>query len=376
MKVVFTGGGTAGHIFPIIAIIREIRKNDPSGDFQFFYIGPEDKFAKKIFSEEGIEVKTILAGKIRRYFSFQNVIDLLFKVPLGFFQAFYHIFVISPDLIFSKGGYGSIPAVISGWMLLVPIFIHESDVFPGLANRIASRFALEIFTAFPVEKTAYFPAKKMISVGNPLREIILSGPKENPKEILKLTGKKPIIFFIGGSQGAQRINDELLSDLSDFLKNFEIIHQTGRKNFEQVKKEAEVVIDKGLEKYYHPYPFLSEIEMAAALRAADLIISRAGAGIIFEIAAIGKPSILVPLKNSAQDHQVKNAYVFAENGAVMVMEEENFRAHFLLEVIRQLFSRPKKLKKMAKKAEEFSRPQAARIIAQYIVEYLKQDSEN
>ena len=130
MKILFTGGGTAGHIFPIIAIVKEIRKNNSSGDFQFFYVGPEDKFAKKLFSEEEIEVKIILAGKIRRYFSIQNIIDILFKTPLGFFQAFYNIFVISPDLIFSKGGYGSIPAIIAGWTLMVPIFIHESDVSP------------------------------------------------------------------------------------------------------------------------------------------------------------------------------------------------------------------------------------------------------
>jgi len=372
MKILFTGGGTAGHIFPIISIVREIRKKDPSGDFQFFYIGPKDKFAKELLSKEGIGVRTILAGKMRRYFSFQNIIDIFFKIPLGFFQAFYHIFIISPDLIFSKGGYGSIPAVIAGWTLMVPIFIHESDVSPGLANKLASKFALEIFTAFPVEKTSYFPAKKMISVGNPLREIILSGPKEDSKEILKLTGKKPIIFFIGGSQGAQRINDELLSDLSDFLKNFEIIHQTGGENFEQVRKEAMVVINKNLEKYYHPYPFLNEEELAAALRVSDLIISRAGAGMIFEIAAVGKPSILLPLKNSAQNHQVRNAYAFAENKAAVVLEEANFKSHFLLETIRRLLSQPKKLKEMARAAKEFSRPEAARIIGEYIIAYLKQ----
>jgi len=372
MKILFTGGGTAGHIFPIVAIVQEIKKSNPDSDFQFFYIGPKDEFAEKLFSEEGIEVKTIFAGKIRRYFSFQNIIDLFLKTPLGFFQAFYYIFVISPDLIFSKGGYGSIPVIIAGWMLMTPIFIHESDVVPGLANKIASRFALEIFCAFPVEQTSYFPAEKMISVGNPLREAILIKPKEDPKKLLKLTGEKPVIFIVGGSQGAQRINDRLLADLSDFLKNFEIIHQTGQKNFEQVKKEAEAVVDKNLKKYYHPFPFLNEIELSAALRAADLIISRAGAGIIFEIAAVGKPSILVPLEGSAQDHQVRNAYAFAQNGAAVVMEEANFRTHFLLETIKQLLSQLRKLKKMAEAAKRFSRPQAARIIAEYIIAYLKQ----
>lgn len=372
MKILFTGGGTAGHIFPIIAIVREIKKNNPYGDFQFFYIGPKDKFAKDLLSEEGVKVKTISAGKIRRYFSFQNIIDIVFKFPLGFFQTFYHIFVVSPDLIFSKGGYGSMPAVVVGWILLVPIFIHESDVSPGLANKIASKLALEVFTAFPVEKTGYFPAKKMISVGNPLREEILAGPEEGSGKIFKLTGEKPVILILGGSQGAQGINNKLLLILSDFLKNFEVIHQTGRRNFEQVKKEAEAIITKGLEKYYHPFSFLNEVELAAALRAANLIISRAGAGVIFEIAATGKPSILVPLKNAAQNHQVKNAYVFAENGSAIVIEEANFRPHFLLEKMKQLFSHPEQLEEMGQMAKENARPRAAKIVAQYIVAYLSQ----
>ena len=372
MKILFTGGGTAGHIFPIIAIIREIRKKYPYGDFEFFYVGPKDKFAADLFSQEKIEVRTVLAGKIRRYPSFQNIIDILFKLPIGILQAFYHVFVISPDLIFSKGGYGSIPVAISGWMLLVPIFLQESDISPGLSNRIAGKFALEIFTSFPVEKTESFPVKKMISVGNPIRKEILEGSKEEAEKLFKLTGEKPILLVLGGSQGAQRINNGLLAVLTGVLESFEVIHQTGRANFKQVKNEAEVVLTKNFVKYYHPRPFLDEKELSNAYSAADLIISRAGAGSIFEIAAVGKPSILVPLPEAAQNHQVKNAYVFAENGAALVIEEPNFTPHFVLERIKYLFSQPEKLKEMAQAAKEFSRPQAARIIVEYIVEYLSQ----
>ena len=371
MKILFTGGGTAGHIFPIIAIVREIRRNYPYGGFEFYYIGPKDKFAANLFSKERIEVKTILAGKIRRYFSFKNIIDI-FKLPIGFLQAFYQIFVISPDVIFSKGGYGSITASISSWTLMVPVFLHESDISPGLANRIVGKFALEIFISFPVQKTEYFPAKKMLSVGNPLRKEILEGSKEEAKKLFKLTEEQPIILILGGSQGAQRINDTLLTILPEILRNFEIIHQTGQRNFEQVRKEAEVVIAEDFKKYYHPFPFLNEEELSHAYQAADLIISRAGAGSIFEIAAIGKPAILIPLPEAAQNHQVKNAYVFAENGAALVIEEANFTPHFVLERIKYLFSQPEKLKEMAQRAKEFSRPEAAKIIAEYIVAYLSQ----
>ncbi len=369
IKILFTGGGTAGHIFPIIAVVREIRKISPEG-FDFFYLGPKDKFAKDFLSKEGIEVKTILAGKIRRYFSFWNITDFL-KTPVGILQSYYYVFTISPDLIFSKGGYGSLPVVIAGKFLATPIFLHESDVFAGLANRISSKFAYEIFTAFPVEKITNLPKNKMVSVGSPLRKEILEGSEAEAQKIFKLAGGKPLILILGGSQGAQTINDKILIVLKDFLEQFEIIHQTGEKNFQEVKKEAEVVVGKELAKYYHPFPFLNEAELSSAYVASDLIVSRAGAGVIFEISAVGKPSILIPLEGAAQNHQYKNAYAFSERGAALVIEESNLTPHFLLERVKSLFSQPEKLKEMRDGAKEFSKPDAGRIIAEYIVAYLK-----
>ena len=372
MKIVFTGGGTAGHIFPIIAIIRELKKNHPDKNFEFYYIGPKDLFIKSLLPQEGVVIKTILAGKIRRYFSFKNIIDIVFKFPIGFFQSFFYNFIINPDLIFSKGGYGSLPVVIAGWILWIPIFLHESDISPGLANRIGGKMALEIFTAFPAEKVEYFPRGKLISVGNPLRPEILAGSKEEGKKVFNLTGEKPIILILGGSQGAQKINDIILAVLPDLLVNFELIHQAGEANFSEVQKETNVMLTEDLKKYYHLTPFLYENELSHAFKSADLIISRAGAGSIFEISAAGKPCILVPIYKSAQDHQVKNAYVFIERGGAIVMEEENFKPHFLLERLKFLFSQPEKMREMAEKAKDFSRPQAGRIIAEYIFAYLSQ----
>lgn len=371
MKILFTGGGTAGHIIPIIAIVREMRKNFPNQPFDFYYAGPKDKFAANLLIKEGIEVRWIFAGKIRRYFSLQNIFDIL-KMPIGLLQAFYYVFVLSPDLIFSKGGYGSIPVIFSGWILLAPIFIHESDIAPGLANKIASRFALEIFTAFPAERIEYFPSEKMISVGNPIQQEILKTSGENPKKLFGLAGAKPVVLFLGGSQGSQRMNDVLLTILSDILSGFEIIHQTGEENFNQVLNEANATVKKTLRKYYHPLPFLEGDSLACAYQAANLVISRAGAGSLFEIAALGKPAILIPLQESAQNHQVKNSYFFAEKGGVIVIEEANFKPRFLLEKIKALFDEPEKLKFMEKKIKEMAKPEAARIIAEYLENYLNQ----
>lgn len=373
MKIVFTGGGTGGHIFPIIAICRELRRIHPKKDLKFVYLGPKDEFGALLFSQEGIKVKTILAGKIRRYFGissfFLNLIDIFFRIPLGILQAFLYLFFFAPDFIFSKGGYGSIPGVLTGWFLGIPVFLHESDVSPGMTNRFLSKLAIEIFVSFP--RTEYFSPKKMILVGNPIRRDILEGSRERAKELFRLSGEKPVVLILGGSQGAQRINDVILVILPEVLKEFELIHQAGSKNFKQVIKEAEVIVPDELKKFYHLHPFLKEEELKHAYAAADLIISRAGAGTIFEIAALRKSSILIPLPEAAQNHQLKNAYAFSQSGATIVIEEINLTPGFFSEKIKYLFSHPSEMEKMQNRAKDFSRPRAAKIIATYLIEYLE-----
>jgi len=376
VKILFTGGGTGGHIFPIIAIVREIKKGYPRGEFQFFFLGPKDKWATSFLEKEGIKPKFILAGKIRRYFSilafFQNLVDVLIKSPIGFFQGFWYVFFLNPDIIFSKGGYGSLSAVISGRILQVPIFLHESDVSPGLANRLISRWALEIFVSFPVEKTEYFPKEKMISVGNPIRKEILGGSKEKAQKLFQLREGKPIILILGGSQGAKKINDILILILAQLLKDFELIHQTGWKNYREISIQSKALLAQEFLSYYHLLPFLNEKELAQALAASDLVIGRAGSGTIFEIAALGKPAILIPLPGAAQSHQLKNAYSYTQSGAAIVIEQVNLTPRFLLGQIKNLFILPEILKTMAKAAQQFSRPEAGKIIANYLVEYLTQ----
>jgi UDP-N-acetylglucosamine--N-acetylmuramyl-(pentapeptide) pyrophosphoryl-undecaprenol N-acetylglucosamine transferase len=374
VKILLTGGGTAGHIIPLVSIVREMRLLYPSEELKFYYMGPRDPFGASILSQEEIHVSTVPAGKIRRYVNFQSLVqnffDICLKTPLGIFYAFWKIFFLAPDIVLSKGGYGSFPVVVAAWMLQVPIFLHESDVSPGLANRLTGKLATEIFVSFP--KTEYFAIQKSIIVGNPIRREILEGSAEEGKKLFRITGERPVLLFLGGSQGAQRINDVVLAALPDLLAEFEILHQTGEHHYNAVKAEAEVMIPRGLEKYYHPIAFLREQELRHAYQICDLIIARAGSGTIFEIAAVGKPSILVPLAESAQNHQYKNAYAYAAHGAAIVLEEANLYPHFLLERIRYLLSHPDELNQMVKAAQTFAMPRAGQTIAEYLLGYLMQ----
>ncbi len=370
-KIVFTGGGTGGHIFPLVSIIRNLKEMVPEG-LDLYYVAPKDMIPQFDFTDEGLKTKYVLAGKIRRYFDpislIKNLIDVLIKAPIGTFQSLIYLITIYPDLVFSKGGYGSIPVVLAARLIRIPVFLHESDISPGLANRIVSRFASEIFVSFP--KTEMVDPKKMILVGNPIREDLTKGDSKRAIERFNLIYRKPVLLVLGGSQGSRRINDTLLTILDEALAHFEIIHQCGEANLQQIRSESQVVLSKELQKYYHLYGFLSQDELADAYKVADLVISRAGSGNIFEITANKKPSILLPLPEAAQNHQSKNASSVAQAGATIVLEEENLTPHFFLEKIKQLFSPPQQLQSMAERAEIFSRPRAGKIVASYIKEYL------
>lgn len=370
MKIVFTGGGTAGHILPILALIRAMEQLYAKEDLRLFYIGPKDSYSVGLLSKEGVTIKTIITGKVRRYFSIKNFFDL-FKIPVGFLQALFWLFVLNPDMLLSKGGYGSFPAALSAKILRVPIFLHESDSVPGIVSKFTSRWALDTFTSFP--KTEKFKKEKIIAVGNPTRPQLLGGNQQGEaKAIFNLKQGKPLIFIMGGSQGAMHINNIVLEILPELLDSFEVVHQTGRKHYSQVKAEAGVLVNKELKRFYHPIPFLNEAELKHVFAASKLVVSRAGSGAIFEIAVTGKPSVLIPLADSAQDHQVKNAYQFAKTGATEVLEQQNLKPHFFLEKIKYIASREDLLEKMSQAAKGFAKPKSAEIISTYLLEYLDQ----
>ncbi len=367
MRILFTGGGTGGHFFPILAVVRELKRlaeEERILDLELFYMGP-DHFGEELLKEEGIISLDITSGKIRRYFSWQNITDI-FKIIVGTWQAIWNIFLIMPDVIFSKGGYGALPAVIAAALFRIPLIIHESDATPGKVNQFSARFARRIGIAFS-SAADFFPKEKTALVAIPIRKRILGGSREQAKENFDIFSALPVIGFIGASQGAQKLNEAVLGILKELTEEFEILHQAGAKNYEGVKSETSVILETGHKDRYHPFGFLKESEMRDFYQASDLIVSRAGASSIFEIAAWGKPSILVPLENSAQDHQRKNAYEYAATRACNVVEENNLTPHILFAEIKKVLGNPELMRKMSEAAQKFSRIDSAEIIAREIL---------
>ncbi|MDD2753647.1 MAG: undecaprenyldiphospho-muramoylpentapeptide beta-N-acetylglucosaminyltransferase [Candidatus Portnoybacteria bacterium] len=374
MRVVLTGGGTGGHLFPIIAVVQEIKNLVAENIFQiplgegssveFLFIGP-DTIGEEALAKEGITHKIIMAGKLRRYASLQNIFDI-FKIPCGIVQSLWHLFFFMPNVVFSKGGYGSVPVVLAAWIFRIPVIIHESDSVPGLANKFCAKLSRRVAISFS-EAAKYFPAKKTALTGNPVRVSLFGGTAEQARQLFGLSGMKNVILILGGSQGAQVINDLIFTSLLLITKRCEIIHQTGRANFESSKQ----LIGGDIPSEYHLFPFLDDGQLAQAYAAADIVVARAGAGTIAEIAAIGKPSILIPLPKSAADHQLKNATEFAYTGGTVIMEQANLTPHLFQSEIFSLLDNPKLLKTMGENAKKFSHPDAAQKIAQEILNIVK-----
>lgn len=370
-RILLTGGGSGGHVFPLIAVANALKeKAQQNGQELELLILGEGQFMEKAAVENGIPFKRILAGKLRRYFSPLAVLDIL-KTPIGFFQSLWHVFWFMPDIVFAKGGYASVLPAIIGRLFFIPLFIHESDSIPGLANRILGKLAKTVFISFQSAEK-YFKAGKTVLAGNPFRKELIGQNKENALNFFKLKSDKKTILVLGGSQGAQRINDIILQSLVMLAKNFQLIHQCGETQYNSVKNEAEKLIKEGEGEYaedlkanYRYFPFLEAEQLSMAYAAADILISRAGAGSIFEIAAFGKPVVLIPITGSSADHQLVNAREFSKFGAV-VLEEQNLTSHILINQIESLLNE-ENYAKISANIKNFAKPDAADKIASTLV---------
>ncbi|MBP6884339.1 MAG: UDP-N-acetylglucosamine--N-acetylmuramyl-(pentapeptide) pyrophosphoryl-undecaprenol N-acetylglucosamine transferase [Candidatus Pacebacteria bacterium] len=368
MRIVFTGGGSGGHFYPIIAVaesVRNIADKEKILDTKLYYYS-DSPYDKESLFETGIKYTYIPAGKLRIYRSTLNIIDM-FKTLVGAFQALVSLFFLYPDVVFCKGGYGSFPVVLAARILRIPVVVHESDTVPGRVNKWAGKFAKHIAVSYD-ETVQYFPKDKVVHTGQPIREIIKEKKPEGAFEYLKLDSTIPTILILGGSLGAEAINNIVIDSLMQLLPNYQIIHQTGINNFKDVKARAEFLTrGTSYEGRYLAFPFLNPLAMKMAAGAASLVVSRAGST-IFEIASWGIPSIIIPITTSYDDHQRKNAYNYASHGAAEVIQEGNLSPAILLTEIKRCLSDKERNEKMRASAKSFASPDAAERIARLLVD--------
>lgn len=370
MKILFTGGGTGGHFYPIIAVVQAINEHAKEKKIlspKFYFMAPAKYNPRALFDNE-IEYVYVPAGKIRRYFSLLNFTDA-FKTISGCFIALIKMFSIYPDVIFSKGGYTSFPPLLAARILGIPVVIHDSDSHPGRVNVWAGKFAKRIALSYPSAAT-YFKVKdktKIAYTGNPIRSEISLPLRNGAFEFLNLEQNIPVILVLGGSQGSQNINDVVLQALPELLNKYQIIHQTGKANLKEINSTTSITLKDHPYKYrYHPFDYLDELALRMSTGSANVIVSRAGST-IFEIAAWGVPSIIIPLPNSISHDQTANAFAYASTGAAAVIEENNLTPHILVEEINRIINSPAISKTMSEHAKAFSRLDSASIIAQTIL---------
>ncbi len=320
-KIVLTGGGTAGHVTPNLALLPYLKEKGCTIN----YIGSYEGIEKGLIETAGIPYHGISSGKLRRYFDLKNFSDPL-KVMKGFFEARKLLKKLKPDIVFSKGGFVSVPVVLAAKTRRIPCIIHESDITPGLANRICIPMAKKVCANFP-ETMKYLPEEKAVLTGTPIREELFQGNKIVGLDFCGFTANKPVIMIVGGSTGAMALNEAVRNLLPTLLRDYQIVHLCGKG---KMAEEHENV------KGYRQFEYVSK-EMKDLFAAADLVISRAGANSICELLALRKPHILIPLSAAAsRGDQILNAESFENQGFSYVLQEEDLTNDTLLRAIRSV----------------------------------------
>lgn len=361
MRIAFVGGGSGGHFYPLMATAEALRISQPTAEL--FYIGP-NAFNADELAANNIKHLYCPAGKIRRYLSLRNLIDL-FRTVGGLFTSLYLLYVWYPDVIFSKGGYTSVPVLLVARFYRIPVVIHESDSKPGRANVLAKKFARFIGIAYK-EVAEYFPEGKTALVGIPIRRALRT-INPDPFTTLGIPRDLPLIYVTGGSLGAERINNLVLRSLPLLLPNFRIFHQTGTELEASVIQTAQSLVGDAqlLDRYYVKGSLPAPV-IASLLDAATLVITRAGSTSLFEIALHGKPSIVIPIPEEISHDQRTNAYAYARTGAASVLEEGNLTENLLIAEIRSIMTDSNKYVTMQQAAVNFANPNAADIVAEQL----------
>ena len=371
MKIVFTGGGSGGHFYPIIAVSQELTRLLEKEEFintQMYYIS-NAPYNEELLKQNHLIYKQNKTGKLRVYFSPLNLFDAVFTF-FATIRAVFLLFFIYPDVVFSKGAYPSFPITTAARLLGIPVIIHESDSVPGRANKIAGKFAKRVALSYS-EAASYFSAEKIALTGNPIRQELLDVPKVNAREMFGLIEDKPLIFITGGSQGAQLLNDVLIRVGPKILDTYQVIHQVGSQNFANFQATMDIILkNHPYQNQYKIFPYLDTQQMSAIGQTANLIISRGGSS-IFEIAVWGVPSIIVPISKTNGDHQRKNAYAYARTGACSVIDENNLTPNLFLSEIDRICNNEEVITRMKKGTKIFAKKDAALKIAIEILGVLK-----
>ena len=350
--IILTGGGTAGHVTPNIAMIPRLQELG----YTISYIGSYEGIEKKLIEEMGIPYYGISSGKLRRYFDLKNFTDP-FRVLKGFGEARKLMKQLKPDVVFSKGGFVTVPVVIAASRSKVPTFIHESDMTPGLANKISIPFATKVCCNFP-ETVSELPSDKAVLTGTPIRQELLSGDPQKALAFTGLSNDTPVIMVIGGSLGAVAVNNAVRAVLPELLKDFQVIHLCGKGKLDESLKDT---------KGYVQYEYIKK-ELADLFALADVVISRAGANAICEISALKKPNLLIPLSaRASRGDQILNARSFQRLGYSVVLEEEEITNEKMLNAIHELYeNRSQYTDAMAKSKQTDSIEQIVQLFEQAV----------
>ena len=323
--IVLTGGGTAGHVTPNLALLPALGE----AGYRAVYIGSKDGIEKKLAEAAGLEFYGISAGKLRRYLAVKNVTDA-FRVVKGMADAVSVIRRVRPDVVFSKGGFVSEPVCLAARLCGVPVVIHESDMTPGLANRLSFPFCKAACVSFPEtlkRLPRHLSGDKAVLTGEPIRRELLSGDKEKGRGLCGFGGGKPVALFVGGSSGSARMNEQIRAALDELLITFDVVHLCGRGNAADIQKKG-----------YAQFEYLNE-ELPHVLALADVVASRAGSGAIFELLALRKPMLLIPLsKNASRGDQIQNARYFQRQGFAMLLYEEDMTAQTITDELRSVYA--------------------------------------
>jgi UDP-N-acetylglucosamine--N-acetylmuramyl-(pentapeptide) pyrophosphoryl-undecaprenol N-acetylglucosamine transferase len=363
-SVAFTGGGSGGHVYPGLAVLRKLQTIMGGNPPEVFWIGAKKGIEREIVEKEVVPFYRIPAGKLRRYFSFRNFFDL-FKVIGGIFGAFFILLQKRPQLLFSKGGFVSVPPVIAARLLKIPVITHESDFDPGLATRINSRFASKICLAYEESRSFFGKVNqdKIEVTGNPVREDMYTADPAKGRERFSIPEGKPLILVIGGSLGASQINVLIRGCLPDLLDKAVIVHQTGSTDYSKSEDDN-----------YRVYPYIHE-GLADLMAAADIIVIRAGAGLLWEIATLGKAAILIPLgKESSRGDQLRNAHFFEKAGAAKVLSGKQVTSENLRALLKELLDEKKERKILGAAASELGRKNGALQIAEILKKQLEKNA--